>query len=102
MVLKEVVHYGKVELYSLPVFLDSDLVKTIETGNKRLRIAAEVYMVVLEHGTELLKLSCGYRLEHELAVLCVVEERATLAAGAELDKCLHVIAPHVAEDVFRT
>ena len=80
--------------------VEDDLVQPIHSWYEWLGILlSEIDVIVLQHSLHLFELVPRYALEHEHAVLGVVEEGTTLAWGDQLWQSLEIAIEEVAQDV---
>ena len=59
-------------------------------------------MIVLQHAFHHFELSTRDRLQHEEAIVRIIEERSALAGRAELRQRLKVALENVSKDFLRT
>ena len=77
---EEVVHDDEMDLASMRKF---DTVETIESGNEGMRVALDMFVVVLEHAAEEFMFVVVDRLDDETVIAGEVEERAGFARRTE-------------------
>jgi hypothetical protein len=93
------------KIYSLDfvlVFYDFDFVKSINFGDKRVRIFGDVFMIIFEHFSESFSVVFCDSLDNKIAIFSVILEIIQLSSrGAKLCQASHCAHKHSPNERFK-
>lgn len=102
-VLKNVAHNGKITfLQFIAIVSPLDMMQTIKSNYKTIRMRFHIFVVVLENFPHFIKFSLRNGFHHVFAVLSVIKQTSTLTRTTKLVQSFKIVRPKRIQYLFRT